>query len=144
MRSVGTVAANGAKRKKPAWRSSSEPKMLGASNAGTQSHSMEPSGATSAPVWQSERNAKSAMGGKGDGAAALCSGCRPSPASSRLPFGFAACARGVTSGGGRELRGGGVAGLAQLPARVDGDRAAQEEADAGEDRDGTQAEIGED
>src|SRR5215216_4565339 len=114
--------------------------MLGASNAGTQSHSMEPSGATSAPVWQSERNAKSAMGGNGDGAAALCSGCRLAPASSPLPFGFAACASRATSGG-RELPGGGVARLAQLPARVDRERTTQEEADAGEDRDGAEAHI---
>ena len=31
--------------------------MLGASNRGTHSQSIEPSIATSAPVWQSERNA---------------------------------------------------------------------------------------
>ena len=48
---------NGANRKKPAWRSSRLPKTLGASKRGTQSQSIDPSGATSAPVWQSERNA---------------------------------------------------------------------------------------
>ena len=31
--------------------------MLGESNAGTHNQSTDPSGATSAPVWQSERNA---------------------------------------------------------------------------------------
>ena len=31
--------------------------MLGESNAGTQSQSTVPSGAISAPVWQSDRNA---------------------------------------------------------------------------------------
>ena len=46
--------------------------MLGASNRGTHSQSIAPSGAISAPVWQSERNAYSAIGGNGDGAAALC------------------------------------------------------------------------
>ena len=30
--------------------------MLGESKRGRQSHSIEPSGATSAPVWQSETN----------------------------------------------------------------------------------------
>ena len=45
--------------------------MLGASNEGTHSQSIAPSGATSAPVWQFERNAYSAIGGNGDGAAAL-------------------------------------------------------------------------
>ena len=48
---------NGPSRKNPAWRSSRLPKTLGASKAGTQSQSIAPSGATSAPVWQSERNA---------------------------------------------------------------------------------------
>ena len=37
-------------------RSSTEPKTLGESKRGTQSHSIAPSGATRAPVWQSERN----------------------------------------------------------------------------------------
>src|SRR5262245_16696719 len=46
--------------------------MLGESKAGTHNQSTAPSGATSAPVWQLERNAYSAMGGNGDGAAALC------------------------------------------------------------------------
>src|SRR3954453_21872707 len=62
---------NGPSRKLPASRSSSVPNTLGASKRGTQSQSIEPSGATSAPVWQSDRNAYSAIGGNGDGAAAL-------------------------------------------------------------------------
>jgi len=49
--------------------------MLGASKAGAQSQSTAPSGAISAPVWQLERNAYSAIGGNGDGAAALCGAC---------------------------------------------------------------------
>jgi hypothetical protein len=48
---------NGPKRKKPAWRSSKLPNTLGASKRGMQSHSIAPSGATSAPVWQSDKNA---------------------------------------------------------------------------------------
>ena len=48
---------NGPSRKDPAWRSSSVPKTLGESKRGTQSQSTEPSGATSAPVWQFDRNA---------------------------------------------------------------------------------------
>ena len=62
---------NGAKRKKPASRSSRLPKTLGESKRGMQSQSIAPSGATSAPVWQSDRNAYSAIGGNGEGAAAL-------------------------------------------------------------------------
>src|SRR5215510_6238704 len=46
--------------------------MLGESKAGTHNQSTAPSGATSAPVWQLERNAYSAIGGNGDGIAALC------------------------------------------------------------------------
>jgi hypothetical protein len=46
--------------------------MLGESKAGAQSQSTAPSGAINAPVWQFERNAYSAIGGNGDGAAALC------------------------------------------------------------------------
>ena len=56
-RAVGWLIPNGAKRKKPASRSSRLPKMLGESKEGTQSQSIAPSAATSAPVWQSERNA---------------------------------------------------------------------------------------
>src|SRR3954452_18099221 len=63
---------NGPIRKNPAWRSSSVPKTLGASNDGTHSQSIAPSGATSALVWQFDRNAYSAIGGNGEGAAALC------------------------------------------------------------------------
>src|SRR6185437_3388745 len=62
----------GANRKKPAWRSSTLPNTLGASKDGTHSQSTAPSGATRAPVWQFDRNAYSAIGGNGDGAAALC------------------------------------------------------------------------
>ena len=56
-RSDGWLIPNGPSLKKPASRSSRLPKTLGESNAGTQSQSMAPSGATSAPVWQFERNA---------------------------------------------------------------------------------------
>ena len=45
--------------------------MLGESNLGTQSQSIAPSGAINAPVWQSDRKAYSAIGGNGDGIAAL-------------------------------------------------------------------------
>src|SRR5690349_1033509 len=45
--------------------------MLGESKLGTHSHPIAPSGATSAPVWQLDRNAYVAIGGNGDGAAAL-------------------------------------------------------------------------
>ena len=48
---------NGPSRKAPASRSSSVPNTLGESKRGTQSQSIAPSGATSAPVWQFERNA---------------------------------------------------------------------------------------
>src|SRR4249920_223141 len=75
---------NGAKRKKPASRSSSLPKTLGESKRGMQSQSIAPSGATSAPVWQSDKNAYSAMGGYGEGRAAVDT---PVPAAgvTRLP-----------------------------------------------------------
>ena len=53
LRCVGWLIPNGPSRKKPASRSSRLPNMLGASKAGAQSQS----GATSAPVWQFERNA---------------------------------------------------------------------------------------
>ena len=56
-RAVGWLIANGPKRKAPASRSSTLPKTLGASKDGTQSQSIAPSGATSAPVWQFDRNA---------------------------------------------------------------------------------------
>ena len=45
--------------------------MLGASKRGTQSQSIDPSTAMSAPVWQSDRNAYESIGGNGDGIAAL-------------------------------------------------------------------------
>ena len=56
-RDTGTLIPNGPSRKVPPWRSSSMPKTLGESNRGTHSQSIAPSGATSAPVWQSDRNA---------------------------------------------------------------------------------------
>ena len=56
-RAVGWLIPNGAKRKKPAPRSSRLPNTLGESKLGTHSQSIAPSGATSAPVWQLERNA---------------------------------------------------------------------------------------
>src|SRR3954452_24383826 len=65
---------NGPTRKNPAWRSSSVPNTLGESKAGTHSQSIAPSGATSAEVWQFDRNAYSAIGGKGDGGGALLGG----------------------------------------------------------------------
>ena len=54
---LGTLMPYGPNRNDPAPRSSRLPKVLGESKAGTHSQSTEPSGATSAPVWQSERNA---------------------------------------------------------------------------------------
>ena len=56
-RAVGRLMPNGPSRKKPASRSSRLPNTLGESKRGTHSQSIAPSGATSAPVWQSERNA---------------------------------------------------------------------------------------
>src|SRR4029077_619244 len=72
IRAVGTLIPNGPSLKVPAARSSRVPKTLGESKRGTQSQSIAPSGATSAPVWQLERKAYSAIGGNGEGAAALC------------------------------------------------------------------------
>src|SRR5215218_4969261 len=71
---MGTLMPNGASRKLPPPRSSSEPNTLGESKRGTHSQSIAPSGATKAPVWQSDKNAYSAIGGNGDGAAALWTG----------------------------------------------------------------------
>src|SRR5690606_40595767 len=67
----------GPNRKPPASRSSRLPKTLGESNRGRHSQSTEPSGATKAPVWQSERNAKSAIGGNGDGSVRPAATRRP-------------------------------------------------------------------
>ena len=53
-------------RNDPAPRSRMAAKMLGESKCGRHSHSIDPSGATSAPVWQSERKAYSPMGGNGE------------------------------------------------------------------------------
>ena len=76
-RADGWLMPNGPNRKNPAPRSSRLPNTLAASKRGTHIQSIAPSGATRAPVWQLERNAYSAMGGNGDGAAALCgSACR--------------------------------------------------------------------
>src|SRR3954471_4146997 len=76
---------NGPSRNDPASRSSRDPNTLGESKLGTHSQSSDPSDATSAPVWQFDRNAYSAMGGKGDGAAALC-GARACSVSTGLPL----------------------------------------------------------
>ena len=57
MRAVGTLMPYGPSRNMPASRSRRLPNELGESNAGAHSQSTEPSGATRAPVWQSERNA---------------------------------------------------------------------------------------
>ena len=62
---------NGPNRNRPASRSSRVPNTLAESNRGTHSQSTDPSGATSEPVWQSDRKAYSAIGGNGDGNAAL-------------------------------------------------------------------------
>lgn len=81
---------NGAKRKKPASRSSRLAKMLAESKLGTQSQSTAPSGAISAPVWQLERKAYSAIGGnelaiwKGPGSGASSGAWRPSPLAAGL------------------------------------------------------------
>ena len=63
---VGTLIPYGPNRKYPAPRSKRLPKLLGLSNRGTHSQSTDPSGATSAPVWQFDRNAYSAIGGNGE------------------------------------------------------------------------------
>ena len=52
----GTDVPYGPSRNPPARRSNSAPNTLGESNRGMHIHSIVPSGATSAPVWQSERN----------------------------------------------------------------------------------------
>ena len=74
----------GPSRNAPAPRSSRLPNTLGESKRGMQSQSIAPSDAISAPVWQSERNAYSSMGGNGDGAAALCCARSPVAATSVL------------------------------------------------------------
>jgi hypothetical protein len=60
----------GANRNVPASRSSRAPNTLGESKLGTHCQSTEPSAATSARVWQSDRNAYSAIGGNGETAPA--------------------------------------------------------------------------
>src|SRR5689334_18211806 len=62
---------NGPKWNDPASRSSRLPKMLGESKLGTHNHSTLPSRATSAPVWQLDRNAYSSIGGNGVSASAV-------------------------------------------------------------------------
>ena len=62
---------NGPNRNTPEARSSRLPKTEGESNRGTHSQSTAPSGAIRLPVWQSDRKAYSAIGGNGDGNAAL-------------------------------------------------------------------------
>jgi hypothetical protein len=57
VRAVGWLMPYGPNRKEPAPRSRRFPNALGESKAGTHSQSTEPSGATSAPVWQFDRNA---------------------------------------------------------------------------------------
>ena len=56
-RADGWLIPNGPIRQNPASRSSRLPKTLGESKAGAHSQSTAPSAATSAPVWQLERNA---------------------------------------------------------------------------------------
>src|SRR5947208_13748991 len=85
MRLLGTLIPNGANRKLPAPRSSRVPNTLGESNRGTQSQSIDPSGATSAPVWQSDRKEYSAIGVNGDGPAAPdCAVAAPRAAEARV------------------------------------------------------------
>ena len=48
---------NGPNRNVPAPRSSSVPNTLGESKRGMHSQSIAPSGATNAPVWQSDKKA---------------------------------------------------------------------------------------
>ena len=74
--------SKGAKRKLPASLSSRLPKTLGESKRGTHSQSTAPSGAISAPVWQSDRKAYSAIGGNGEGDAALVVSTRAAAPSS--------------------------------------------------------------
>jgi hypothetical protein len=57
VRDVCCLMPKGTNRNDPASRSRRFPNTLGESNAGTHNQSTEPSGATSAPVWQLDRNA---------------------------------------------------------------------------------------
>ena len=65
-RLAGTRECTGPNRKKPAERSSSVANTLAESARGRHIHSTAPSGAISAVVAQSDRNAYSAMGGYGE------------------------------------------------------------------------------
>ena len=56
-RAAGTLTSAGASRKVPASRSRIAPNTLGESIRGRHIHSTLPFGATSAVVWQSDRNA---------------------------------------------------------------------------------------
>ena len=64
---------NGPEAEVPGLAVEQEPKTLGESKRGTHSQSIVPSGATSAAVWQSDRNPYDAIGENGEGAAALAS-----------------------------------------------------------------------
>jgi hypothetical protein len=57
LRAAGTLMPKGPSRNEPASRSSRLPNTLGESKLGTHSQSTAPSGATRAPVWQSDRKA---------------------------------------------------------------------------------------
>ena len=63
-RLTGATRPGGPMRQKPALRSRIEPKTLPESKRGRQSHSTDPSGEISAPVWQSERNPYQEIRGK--------------------------------------------------------------------------------
>ena len=58
-------------RQKPQLRSRMDPKALGESKRGRQSHSTAPLGATRAPVWQSETNPYEEIRGNRDWDAAM-------------------------------------------------------------------------
>ena len=64
-RPAGTMTSAGPRRKPPADRSRMAPNTLGLSGRGRHIHSTLPLGATRALDSRSERNAYSAMGGKG-------------------------------------------------------------------------------
>src|SRR5713101_4509391 len=64
-RAAGTATPSGPSRNMPAPRSRMAPNTLGESNRGRHSHATFPLGATSAHVWQADKNAYSAIGGNG-------------------------------------------------------------------------------
>ena len=100
----------GANRKYPAPRSSRLPKVLGLSNRGTHNQSTDPSGATSAPVWQFDRNAYSAIGGNGELDRPVI-GCLPRPCSGISVCSVNSDGRRHGSGGCRGCPGGVVAAV---------------------------------